>query len=151
MLHGNKVENTLIGGPAFGNIMKGDVLVKVDGNPVSEGNILSELRGNDIPGSKVALTVRRVKKGASPRLIIQKERSSVASQDSDYDDDSEEIDISITRMATAEIADRRKMFDHFTYLQANSYSFLITQRRTRIDVSSCCRNAPLHKEIMTLP
>jgi hypothetical protein len=121
MLHGTKVENTLIGGPAFGNVMKGDLIVRVDGKPVVEDNILSELKGNDTPGSKVVLTVRRIKiEAASPRLIIPGERSPFASPDfSIDDDDSEEIDIKITRMATAEIADRRKMFDHFTYLQAN--------------------------------
>jgi hypothetical protein len=123
MLHGNKVENTLIGGPAFGKIMKGDILVKVDGNPVSEDNILSELRGNDTPGSKVVMTVRRIKiDTVSPRLPSPKERSPFASPDFSFDgDDSEEIDISITRMATAEIADRRKMFDHFTYLQVINF------------------------------
>ena len=124
MLHGNKVENTLIGGPAFGNIMKGDILVKVDGNPVTEDNILSELRGNDIPGTEVVLTVRRVRPDdADPLLKIPTERSPFASPDwSDEDDESEEIDVSITRMATAEIADRRKMFDHFTFLQVISLS-----------------------------
>ena len=119
MLHGNKVENTLIGGPAFGNIMKGDILVKVDGNPVTEDNILSELRGNDTPGTEVVLTVRRVRPDdAGPLLKIPTERSPFASPDLSVDaDESEEIDVSITRMATAEIADRRKMFDHFTFLQ----------------------------------
>ena len=57
MLHGTKIENTLFGGPAFGHLMKGDILVKVDGSPVSENSILSDLRGTDIPGSKVAMTV----------------------------------------------------------------------------------------------
>jgi hypothetical protein len=123
MLHGIKVENTLIGGPAFGNLMKGDILVKVDGHPVSEDNILSELRGNDIPGSKVVLTVRRIKSDTvSPRVTIPKEPSPFVSPDISFDsDDSEEVDISIIRMATAEIADRRKMFDHFTFLQVMKF------------------------------
>jgi C-terminal processing protease CtpA/Prc len=150
MLHGNKVENTLIGGPAFGNIMKGDILVKVDGNPVTEDNILSELRGNDTPGTEVVLTVRRVRPEAASPLKIPTERSPFASPDLSVDDeDLQEIDISITRMATAEIADRRKMFDHFSFLQViYFFNFDSTTLNT-----NCCyfRNAPLHMEITNLP
>jgi hypothetical protein len=118
MLHGTKVENTLFGGPAFGHLVKGDILVKIDGVPVTEESILADLRGSDIPGSTVVLTVRRVKVEEDIKLF-QKERSSPldAPNFSADEDDMEEIDIKITRIATAEIADRRKMFDHFTILQ----------------------------------
>jgi C-terminal processing protease CtpA/Prc len=117
MLHGTKIENTLFGGPAFGQLMKGDILVKIDGEPVSEESIISDLRGNDIPGSKVALTVRRVK-GDSQRRMIPISHSPFGSPNISTDDnDTEEIEIVITRIATAEIADKRRMFDHFTTIQ----------------------------------
>jgi PDZ domain-containing secreted protein len=118
MLHGTKIENTLFGGPAFGHLMKGDILVKVDGSPVSENSILSDLRGTDIPGSKVAVTVRRVKRDSNSQIrMVQNLHPFESPNISADDDDMEEIEINITRIATAEIADRRKMFDHFTSIQ----------------------------------
>ncbi len=120
MLHGTKIENTLIGGPAFGLLAKGDILVKIDGQPVSEENILTALKGNDIPGSKVVLTVHRVKgevPNTKPIIRRQTNYDSPSPDISADDEDMEEIDISITRIATAEIADRRRMFDLFTFLE----------------------------------
>jgi hypothetical protein len=118
MLHGTKIENTLFGGPAFGHLLKGDILVKIDGAPVSEESILSDLRGTDIPGSKVALTVRRKGDANSSGRNAPKEHYPFDSPSISFDDDdAEEIEFVITRMATAEIADRRRMFDHFTSLQ----------------------------------
>jgi hypothetical protein len=121
MLQGTKVENTLFGGPAFGLLMRGDILVKIDGVPVSEGNILSCLRGTDIPGSKVTFTVRRVKRSAhNPTRMVPKKHSVSDSLKKFHDgDDMEEVEISITRIETAEIADRKRMFDLFTTLQVH--------------------------------
>jgi C-terminal processing protease CtpA/Prc len=115
MLHGTKIENTLFGGPAFGHLMKGDVLVKIDGAPVSEDSVLSDLRGTDIPGSKVTLTVRRVKRDCQRRMVPKSH--SPFDYVSVQDHDTEEIEVIITRIATAEIADKRRMFDHFTTIQ----------------------------------
>jgi C-terminal processing protease CtpA/Prc len=120
MLHGIKVENTLFGGPAFGQLMKGDILVKIDGVPVSEETILADLRGSDIPGSTVVLTVQRSKQ-CTDSLQNQERHSPIDVPNLSADeDDMDEIDIRITRIATAEIADRRKMFDHFTSLQVRA-------------------------------
>ena len=125
MLHGTKIENTLFGGPAFGLLLKGDILVKIDGVPTSEESILSDLRGSDIPGSKVVLTVRRVKGDEntnSPRRMASKEHQPFDSPNISFDDDDmDEIEVIITRIATAEIADRRRMFDHFTSLQVSKF------------------------------
>ena len=120
MLHGTKVENTLFGGPAFGHLIKGDILVKIDGVPVSEETILADLRGSDIPGSTVVLTVLRSKQ-CTDSLQNQERHSPIDAPNFSADeDDMDEIDIRITRIATAEIADRRKMFDHFTSLQVRA-------------------------------
>ena len=127
MLHGTKIENTLIGGPAFGLLAKGDILVKIDGQPVSEENILTALRGSDIPGSKVVLTVHRVK-GEVPNIksSFRKQTNYVSASPSPDisadEEDMDEIDISITRIATAEIADRRRMFDLFTFLEVRIFN-----------------------------
>jgi C-terminal processing protease CtpA/Prc len=99
MLQGNRVESTLIGGPAFdcGKIKKDDVIVKVDGIEVLPENpedFLAMLIGEDEPGSKLVLTV------CPPESI---ERT--------------EIEIPLNRMKISDIADRRIMFEHFTYLQ----------------------------------
>jgi hypothetical protein len=121
MLHGTKIENTLIGGPAFGLLKKGDILIKIDGQPVSEENILTALRGSDIPGSKVVLTVNRLK-GDAPdtRHYGGNYMSASPSPDISADEeDLEQVDIDITRIATAEIADRRRMFDMFTFLEVH--------------------------------
>ena len=118
MLHGTKIENTLIGGPAFGLLRKGDILIKIDGQPVSEENILTALRGNDIPGSKVVLTVNRLKGEVPDTRYHGNYMSASPSPDISADEeDLEQIDINITRIATAEIADRRRMFDMFTFLE----------------------------------
>jgi hypothetical protein len=122
MLHGTKVENTLFGGPAFGLLKKGDILVKIDGVPVSEDDILSGLRGPDVPGSTVVLTVHRAKLDSDIRRnhITHVPKGNSQSDDpnvSNDEEDLDEIEFTITRIATAEIADRRKMFDHFTSLQ----------------------------------
>ena len=127
MLQGNRVESTLIGGPAFKIINKDDVIVKVDGNPVSEDNILSALRGDDMPESELVLTIRRAKKAASDGQVIQDEQPPLTSPDASVE--TEEIDIKLNRMATAEIADKRELFEHFTYMQVAKAPFFIARRR----------------------
>jgi C-terminal processing protease CtpA/Prc len=107
MLHGTRIEETLIGGPSFGVLFKGDDILKIDGKPVSSDDIVDALRGPDIPGTKVLLTIQR----------------HISSMDLSRDPDDDELLISgtvtemtveLTRMATAEIADRRRLFDLFT-------------------------------------
>jgi hypothetical protein len=108
MLHGKKIENTLIGGPSFGILEKGDFIVSIDGENVSEENVYEKLKGCDIPGTEVSITVERCGNTTS---------SSVRSL-SDFEQlDSRKIEVSVSRMATAEIADRRRMFDLFTIME----------------------------------
>ncbi len=107
MLHGTRIEETLIGGPSFGILFKGDEILKIDGKAVSNDDIVQALTGSDIPGTKVL-------------LAIQRHISSMdLSRDLDDDDITLagtviEMTVELTRMATAEIADRRRLFDLFT-------------------------------------
>ncbi len=119
MIQGTKIENTLFGGPAFGLLVRGDVLVKIDGVPVSEENILSNLRGTDIPGSKVAFTIRRVKGDTQTRMVPRENSPTESHRTSADGDDMEELEIIIPRISTAEIADRKRMIDLFTTLQVH--------------------------------
>jgi hypothetical protein len=108
MLHGTKIENTLVGGPSFGLLEKGDVIICIDGEHVTGDNVSEKLRGCDIPGTEVLVTVERC---GNPSPISVKSRS-------DFDQlDTRKFDVPILRMATAEIADRRRMFDLFTIME----------------------------------
>ena len=109
MLCGLKVQNTLMGGPSAGLIEKGDVLLRVDGESVTENDVVAKLRGSDIPGSQILITVDR-RGSTSPR-------SSTKSPIIGCETIKEEVDVLVTRMATSEIADRRRMFDLFTTLE----------------------------------
>jgi hypothetical protein len=111
MLLGTQVKNCLIGGPAFGHLQKGDLIVKIDGNEVNDDNILPFLLGSDIPGSQVIITVQRRKEGTM---------GNIGSELYGYHNlfaGSDKVDVVLTRISTAEIADRRRMFDLFTFLE----------------------------------
>jgi hypothetical protein len=88
-----QVENVMIGSPAYTsrNIFKGDFIVKVDGEFVEKGNDLQQkIVGDDTPGSFLTLTIKR-----GPADLI---------------------DVTMKRISTEEVADKRRMFDLFTAL-----------------------------------
>jgi S1-C subfamily serine protease len=60
-MKGAVIENIIIGGPAFHSalIEKGDLVLGVDGNKISEESICSALIGDDVPGSSVVVTVQK--------------------------------------------------------------------------------------------
>lgn len=106
MLHGTKIEGTLIGGPSFGLIFKGDQIVRIDGNDVTSETVLGALRGCDIPGSKVTITIlRQIPALEEPGLVVP--NNSLKLHDG-Y------VDVEVTRMATADIADHQRVFELFT-------------------------------------
>mmetsp|Transcript_10713 Transcript_10713/g.30130 ORF Transcript_10713/g.30130 Transcript_10713/m.30130 type:complete len:364 (-) Transcript_10713:94-1185(-) len=107
MLLGVKVETTLIGGPSFGLLERGDYIVMVDGAAVTPENVSDALRGCDIPGSPVNITVERTLSGCP-------------SPDSVSSTDKTQISIQILRMAISEIADRRHLFELFTFLETRA-------------------------------
>jgi hypothetical protein len=60
MLKGTVVDNLLMGGPAFtsGLIMKGDVILAVDGKEAKPEDVHIALQGNDTPGSPVKVSAQ---------------------------------------------------------------------------------------------
>ena len=55
MFSGTKVDNMIIGGPAYNSRLldKGDVVCQIDKRPVNVEDLQSSLSGSDIPGSSV--------------------------------------------------------------------------------------------------
>jgi hypothetical protein len=102
MLRGTRIEDTLIGGPSFGILFKGDEILAIDGDPVTSDSVLDALKGSDIPGSKVDIRVRRKKTNAEEVSEDSPTRKRI------------ELSVEVTRMATADIADHRRIFDLFT-------------------------------------
>lgn len=92
MLSGCKVETCLIGAPAWAASMQcGDIIEQVDGTAVSSATVQGALKGSDEPGSAVKLTVRR-KSGESILLVLH-------------------------RMASEQVADKRRLFELFTAIK----------------------------------
>jgi hypothetical protein len=108
MLDGCVVDNVLIGGPAHssGALRKGNIIVAVDKQLVSTDNVLASIVGSDTPGSSVILTLKKI----------------------DFDNDfslpdfysDQFFSVELVRMATAEIAERRRLFELFTALKAKA-------------------------------
>jgi C-terminal processing protease CtpA/Prc len=59
MINGTKVDNLLVGGPAYNSkeMTQGDVILKVDSVDVTEENIRDLLVGNDTPGTPMQIVV----------------------------------------------------------------------------------------------
>jgi hypothetical protein len=108
MLDGCAIDNLLIGGPGHncGALKKGDIIVAVDNQPVDSDNVLDSIVGSDTPGSSVILTLKKI----------------------DFDNDfslpdfysDQFFSVELVRMATAEIAERRRLFELFTALKAKA-------------------------------
>jgi len=64
MLMGCTIENMVLGGPAYNSykLDKGDIILKVDGEPVDEDSLLPALIGSDVPGEEMALVTLPKKK-----------------------------------------------------------------------------------------
>ena len=73
MLLGTMVDNLVVGGPAFNSrqLHHGDIIVKVDGTPVTQSNIHEMMVGNDIPGTPVLVTITR----GGPKVTAARRRS----------------------------------------------------------------------------
>ena len=94
LIEGVTISNIMVGGPAYRckHFDKGDTILQVDGRHVSEESAARALIGCDVPGSVVTITVL---KGVSGEIR----------------------DISLRRMARADMADLVQMFELFTRFQ----------------------------------
>mmetsp|Transcript_79122 Transcript_79122/g.212316 ORF Transcript_79122/g.212316 Transcript_79122/m.212316 type:complete len:127 (+) Transcript_79122:40-420(+) len=61
MLQGTVVSGTLLGSPAWAAefFAEGDIIILVDNMAVNEENVEQLIRGNDVPDTMVAITVRK--------------------------------------------------------------------------------------------
>lgn len=124
MFVGSTIDNMVIGGPAYNcqRLNKGDILCKVDDEPVDVHTLHDKLIGSDIPGSLVKITVR------SPTQNKEKE-------------------VVLTRMATTMIADNVRMFELFTSLKvcrSNDLCVCPQTPSTGVDMHKCTRNSFLN-------
>jgi len=96
MLSETFVEGTTFGGPAYNSqhVHRGDVIIQVDKVDVDGGNVKEALAGSDVPGSAVIVTVRRSTGKVS--------------------------DISLIRMATEDLASRKRMMEQLVETKAGA-------------------------------
>jgi DNA repair exonuclease SbcCD ATPase subunit len=91
MLNGCAIDNVLPAMAMHADLLKGDIIVKVDDQPTSTETVHKQLIGEDVPGTSVMLTVRRGHTERTAQLI---------------------------RMANSDIADMRRVFEIFTNLKS---------------------------------
>ena len=92
------VDGVMFGGPAYRSkqISKGDIILAVDGMQLYTSDaILAALKGSEIPGTSVTLTIKNPGTNVVQDVIVQ-------------------------RQLTAEVADKRKMFDLFTSISSRA-------------------------------
>ena len=82
----------LCAGPAYNSkqLDKGDVVVEIDGKPVTNDNLSQLLVGSDIAGTAVTISVRKGGKTGTKKSV------------------------NLLRMPSEAIADRRRLFELFT-------------------------------------
>ena len=97
MLSGMVIDNMVMGGPAYnsGMLDRGDVIIQIDHQDITVDGLSTALLGSDVPGSSVVITVQK----SDPKL------------------NSKKIDVVLTRMSTAFIADRCRMFELYAQLK----------------------------------
>jgi len=98
ILNGFKIDQMLAGGPAWtAGLEHGAEIVQVDGESTNVDNLHELLRGRDIPGSMVSLSVRLPETGEVRTAVL-------------------------TRMPTRGIAVKRALFEHMADLKEHSRS-----------------------------
>ena len=93
MLSGARVDSLVAGGPAYSTtLQKGDQIVLIDGAGVEVDDIPAAIIGDDLPGSIVILTVKKVGSG-------------------------DIIDVEVVRVESQELTDKRSLFELFTDIE----------------------------------
>ena len=133
-MNGLNIDNMVVGGPAYnsGQLQQNDVIIQIDGIPVSVENVHMSLLGSDIPGSTVTLMVRRGYR-EQPRVSDKPDPLWFAKAGGGLPGSFKDRSIKepgsllggtthvvvLTRMATEIIADRRRIFELFTIMKAS--------------------------------
>ena len=91
MLNGCAIDNVLPAMALHADLLKGDIIVKIDDQPTTSDTVQRQLIGDDVPGTTVMLTVHRGFTEKKTQLI---------------------------RMANSDIADMRRVFEIFTGLKS---------------------------------
>jgi DNA repair exonuclease SbcCD ATPase subunit len=92
------IDNMVVGGPAYNSrqLDKGDVVVDIDGKMVTSDNLSQLLVGSDIAGTPVTITVKKGSKTGVKKTVT------------------------LLRMPSEDIADRRRLFELFTAMKARA-------------------------------
>lgn len=111
-LVGLTIDHVMIGGPAYNcqHLSKGDILLKVDDEPVDVDTVRDKLIGCDVPGSRVKITA------FSPTQ-------------------NEEKEVVMTRMATTMISNNVLMLELFTSLKVCRRVICVFERPNTIHPS----------------
>jgi C-terminal processing protease CtpA/Prc len=77
MLNECVIDDTLPGSPAHVSqkLKAGDVITAVDGDPVTKDTVLGAIRGRDIPGTSVVITVRSSDQSMKNVILLRQLRS----------------------------------------------------------------------------
>jgi hypothetical protein len=125
MLSGARIENLVIGGPAFvsGKLDRDDEIMRVDGIECETVEGLHRLlRGSDRPGSSLLLTVKKAStvKARPGSDCLRKSASEHATDAPVFgmrERQGRVENVQLLRMATAHIQDRRQLFELFATLK----------------------------------
>lgn len=102
-------------------LQNGDEIVQIDGTTVkSKEEILPLLRGDDIPGSTVVVTVKKVRFENSFSNIQAHQKIPADRLSFHQKGNGNTQQVSLVRMPTEHIADRRKLFELFTELKTQA-------------------------------
>jgi C-terminal processing protease CtpA/Prc len=92
ILDGTVIDSMVVGGPAYntGQLDRGDIILRINHEPVAEDNLHALLVGTDSPGSTVTISVRKAERPAGQADVR---------------------DVILTRMDTETIADRCRLYE----------------------------------------
>jgi hypothetical protein len=134
LLNGLLIDDIAFGGPAFitEEIDKGDVIIKVDNQDVTEDNVQILLAGSDIPGTTVIVTVKKGNGSNSRRVennplwYLNSALSSKSPLPVPLQDRSGQYpmsrDVVLTRMKSSSVAERKRISELLTIMKVQQHS-----------------------------